>query len=137
MPETFTTDQSEDFVTFVIDGQAIEVDIYQANDRLVDIDKRHLEDPSECDDCHGQFPPRINSDPVVACPHCQSTNLRPSQAFLDDVAALVRSYGPKRCSRKLAAFFYNKILESVAGLKKNTNSTPESPSTSTDSTPAN
>lgn len=136
-PEKFELDQSSDFATFVIDGKDVEVDIYQVNDKLVEIDRRHLDDLTECEDCLKAWPPRINGETLTKCPGCDSEKLRPSQDFLDDVAKLVCGYGPKRCSRKLAAYFYDKVLGCIGGLKKNTNSTPESPSGSTATTPEN
>jgi hypothetical protein len=124
-------DQSDDFATFIIDGKSLEIDIYEANDRLVEIDRKHKDDPTECGDCEAQFPPVMQGNPVKACPHCQKENLRPSQAFLDDVKALVVSYGAPRCGRHGAGQFYEAIISAVGAVKKNTAKTPESPTGTT------
>jgi hypothetical protein len=124
-----TVDQSDDFLTFVLDGKPIEVDIYEASDRLSAIDLKHRNDLDKCLDCQAEF-----KAAELKCPKCGSENCQPNQSFLDDVAAMVKSYGALRCGRRAAGQFYQAVTEAIAGLKKNAPSTPISPCGSTDST---
>lgn len=113
-------DQSEDFVSFKIDGQTYEVDLFAAHDALRKVDIRHKDDAWECYKCLETFT-RTSDDLTTVCPHCGDKETRRDNSWLDDVAAYVRTLGPERCGRNAAGQFYNAIVERVQDLKKKPN----------------
>ena len=113
-------DQGDDFVSFKIDSQLYDVDLFAAHDALRKIDIKHKDDPWECYVCLATFY-RASDDLTTACPHCGDSETRRDNSWLDDVAAYVRTLGPERCGRNAAGQFYNEIVERVCGLKKKPN----------------
>lgn len=130
-------DDRDDFIPFRINGYEFEVDLCAAADRMSDIDLKHKNDPDQCLACGQSWVPKaeaMGKDDRYFCPHCQARGIdkiRPAQSFLDDVAAYLVSLGVPRPGRKSAAEFYNKIVELLNNLKKNTSLTPESDTGST------
>lgn len=130
-------DQSEDFLKFSVDGQEYEADIFEARDRLAKIDLKHRDDQWECYKCGGNFVKAPN-DISTKCDLCGADEGEASrdEVWLDDVKAYMESLGLKRVSRNTAGWFYNLVVNRMEEIKKKSSQTPESPSGSTDSTPA-
>lgn len=127
-----------DWLGFTIGDFNFEVEIFEANDLLAENDRRHFNDPDACLDCAHEFQlPREQrrEKENFVCPSCGSTNVLPSQAFLDGVAKIIRErYGAPRCGRYEAGAFYEAIVDAVDAKKKRSSTPPESPSFTTEST---
>lgn len=128
--EETTISQNEDFAGFTIDGKRIEIDLYEAHERLVAVDIKHKDDPWKCLACFGTFQ-RDLKDESLECPLCHAKSETPTimrdESYLDDVAEFIKSKGIERVSRRTAAMFYVCITEVIQGIKKKESQTPESP----------
>jgi hypothetical protein len=86
------------FLSLEMHGHQFEVDLWDAGERLAEIDRKHAQDPKGC------------------------------QNFLDSVVELLRErYGVSRCSLRGAWQFYSLIVGKEEELKKTISQTPESP----------
>lgn len=128
-----------DWLGFTIGGFDFDVEIFEANDLLAENDRKHLNDPDACLDCAHEFQlPREkrSAKENFVCPSCGSTNVLPSQSFLDGVARILRDrYGAPRCGRYEAGAFYEAIVDAVDSKKKSRLTPPGSLSSTTESTP--
>lgn len=130
--EPIALDADSVWAEFTINGVAFEVEVYDANDWLVEIDAAHRLDPNTCQKCGRQHVP---DDDVFGeldkytCPHCGAVGgefIRPSRLYLDDVAKLLKDrFGVTRCARQEAAKFYNAIVDAVRAAQKKTIPLPE------------
>lgn len=129
-------DRDSFWVEFTIGDQSFECEIYETTDRLSEIDLKHRDDASLCLKCSHSYRPtddEYGRPELARCPNCGATNekpgdvdaatfvrsIKPSQNFLDDVAALLRSqFGVKRCGRTEASRFYATIVDACNQQKK-------------------
>jgi len=136
--DAIALDSDSVWAEFTINGITFEVEIYDAQDWLVDIDSAHRLDPNHCLKCGRDHVP---DDDVFGklddytCPHCGAQGgefIRPSRKYLDDVAQLLKDrFGVNRCARQEAAKFYNAIVSSVRDAQKKITLSPGSGSGST------
>lgn len=97
-----TLDENVQFLEFTLHGHTFEVDPFQANDDLANIDRQFEEYLVDAPEGGKKF-----------------ADEKSQMLWLDAIAAHIRErYGAPRCSRFGASQFYDVVTRTVADLKK-------------------